>query len=186
MNPKHIMVDLETLGTDDNSAILQIGAVRFDPNTGAISTAEGWFRQKVQLTCPFIGKIDADTVRWWMTQDKEAQRRVFTETPHDLPLPEALDAFAQWVQDQGGVDTVWANSPSFDLKLLQQAWHRCPTKEDYPFPFWKEMDFRTVKKIGQTLGVPQPIFTGVKHDALDDAYRQAIWCSNILQSLRKK
>lgn len=178
-----IMVDVETLGTGDNAPIIQIGAVRFDWAVSA-EAPEGWtsspygeFRQNVLWNSEGFGKIDADTLQWWLKQDGTTRRGVFDQE-HALSLNVALWSFFKWVRDGGDAWTVWANSPDFDLRLLRQACER--TEVPYEFTYRQPRDMRTLVKV---LGVDEdrPLRVGKKHDALDDAHHQARHVVNIMQ-----
>ena len=61
----HVMLDLETLGTSSNAAIIVVGAIFFDPKTGKTGVP---FYQIVKGPQDNNGIIDADTVLWWMAQ----------------------------------------------------------------------------------------------------------------------
>ena len=195
MNLPHIMFDLETLSVADDACIVQIGAVRFDPfaeERGLISTPEGEFRQQIELVSPppgthrgykreTIGVIDASTVLWWMRQSDDARRRVF-EDENRKPLSIVLYQFRAWVYDQGQPEHVWSDA-NFDWTLLRQAYTRLGIV--FPFAYRQCRDYRTLRMLGKMLGVEEPEFVGVQHDALDDAHHQAIHASNILRALKR-
>jgi hypothetical protein len=69
---RDLMLDLETMGTSPNAAIVAIGAVKFDPGTGELG---GRFYQVVDLASSVAAGcvIDPDTVLWWMRQSPEAR-----------------------------------------------------------------------------------------------------------------
>lgn len=189
----HLCFDLETLSTEDNACIVQIGAVRFDPfaeDRGLISTPEGEFRVNVLLRpqwpgakgCELetLGTLDADTVLWWMAQSEDARRRVFDD-PNRIELCRALKRFWGWVQSQGEPEHVWC-ALDFDMRILAQACKRLGTV--FPFNRKAGRDYRTIRWVGEMLGVEQPEFVGVRHDALDDSHHQAIHTSNVLRKLK--
>jgi exodeoxyribonuclease VIII len=61
----NVMVDLETMGNGPAAAIVAIGAVEFDPDTGQLGRE---FYREVDLEDSAFrgGVIDASTVLWWM------------------------------------------------------------------------------------------------------------------------
>ena len=75
-----IMIDLETLATSTDAAILTIGAVKFDPFGSELKEpAMESFYVKVDLdSCDRIGLVtNDDTIAWWASQSKEAQEAAF-------------------------------------------------------------------------------------------------------------
>jgi DNA polymerase III epsilon subunit-like protein len=195
------MLDLETLSTHDGAAILSIGAVRFAPfatkKSGLINTTDGAFHRVVNpRTTPLaeFGFIDYDTMRWWMKnltsddrEEREAAQRVFEPAETFLqPLRRVLEGFSSWFRDSSmPVEHIWANGASFDFRVLAQAYARCGL--EVPWRYGQERDFRTLKKnVAQLLGISEPTFTGVPHDAFDDAAHQAGWAITILRELKKR
>jgi hypothetical protein len=177
------MLDVETLSTGDNAAIIQVGAVRFDwvpcdeaPN-GWTSSPYGEFRQNVLWNSEGFGQIDVDTLLWWLKQDGTTRRGVFDQECA-LHLKTVLCAFFAWVRSGGDAWTVWANSPQDDLRWLRQACERAGV--EYEFTYRQPRDMRTLVKV---FGVEddRPLRVGKKHDALDDAHHQALHVVNIMQ-----
>jgi hypothetical protein len=67
----HVMVDLETLSTKSNAAILAIGAVKFTPEKGVYDN----YYQVVTTPPETEGfHISTETLEWWTKQSAEAQR----------------------------------------------------------------------------------------------------------------
>lgn len=191
----NVMVDVETLGLAPNSAIVQIGAVRFDPfmgEKGTISSPEGSFNFHTKLTAnPRIdGDLDVGTVLWWLKQDKDAQVRVFqpAREPTDHILF-GIQQFAIWLR-QLPFRYVWAAGPQFDLMLLKVTWERAINQNlvqgdrAWPITYGVERDFRTLKHVGRMLQFPEPLRVGTKHDALDDAHHQAAVAVEFLRRLK--
>jgi DNA polymerase III epsilon subunit-like protein len=171
---KHVMLDLETLGTGDHAAIVQIGACVFDSRE--ISST---FRRNIYLGSENLGNIEGDTLRWWMGQSPDAIASVLQSTER-APLRIALEDFRSWLV--GDRFAIWANSPSFDLRLLRQAYERCGLEP--PWKFYQEMDHRTMKHLGRLLNVPRLQFEGTKHDALVDTINQARYLMAVLKELK--
>lgn len=74
---KHIMLDLETMGSGSHAAIVAIGAVVFSPSSSEIESNE--FYAVVDLnSSAHYGNLDASTVQWWLQQDHEA-RAIFND-----------------------------------------------------------------------------------------------------------
>ena len=176
------MLDLETLGTTPDSAILAIGAVIFDPLT---KTCGPEFYQVVDITSSSrFGKMDPETIKWWMAQGREA-RNVFSDSNAVL-LEEALQLFSWFVATNGGHELrVWGNGAGFDNVILTYAYRACGLTPPWNFRF--DRDVRTIVELGiEVLGInPKKNQTtrGVAHNALDDAKFQARYVSNIYCAL---
>jgi hypothetical protein len=176
MDFPNIMIDIETLGTEDHAAILQIGAVRFDIyDAGIIGPDE--FSCQVHWDSDTFGTIEPSTLQWWLQQDADVRSRVFRQGDA-VSLPAALRSLDDWVMRGGQLHGVWACPPNFDLRLLRQAYKRSDMA--YRFPFWKERDMRTVREVFGTVH-DKPEFVGDKHDALDDARFQAQFLINTIR-----
>lgn len=158
-----VMVDIESLGTEPGAAVLSIGAVVFDTD---VDTDRTFYREVSLQSNEAAGlTFDADTIEWWLGQSEEA-KGVLTGGDD---LADVLEAFAAWFGDVDH-DEVWANSPTFDCRLLGAAFDAVDV--DVPWEYYEERDFRTLGTL--------PVFVdarsehdGVDHDALDDAVGQA-------------
>jgi exodeoxyribonuclease VIII len=116
-----LMIDLETLGTGPDAAIVSIGALHFDRHSANLHQAvsfyrviglEGWSHYE-------FGEIDASTFRWWLGQSKAAQDSLFSAEAQRAAVSPlgALDGLCQFIEESKP-DAVWANSPNFDIRLL--------------------------------------------------------------------
>lgn len=177
---KHVMVDIETMGTGNNAAIMSIGACYFDPSTGKIGDT---FHQEVNLVSSVNAgcELDASTVVWWMGQSDEARAK-FKRNEKARPLIVVVDNFMKFA---GGFNNqVWGNGSTFDNIIIKNAAEKC----DIPvsWKFWNDRDVRTIVEIGKAIGIDPKRdvpFDGVAHDALDDAKHQAKYVSIIWQAL---
>jgi hypothetical protein len=169
---RDLMIDLETMGTGHNSAILSIGAVAFDPMEG--TRANTTFYAVLNLkSCTDLGlKIDADTLMWWMKQSEQARDDWVNPGDDPVNLEDALFSFESYMANT--LDCVprnalvWANAPSFDCGLMADAYAAC--SRALPWKYYNERCFRTVKSLAKVSAFP---FVGRKHNALDDALHQA-------------
>lgn len=158
MPKNRVMVDIETLGLDRDSAILSIGAVRFDEN----ELGEEFHVLIDQRSCQEAGlSVDLETLDWHLLQGTFQGR----ELTDGRGLEWALQAFVDWY---GYADTIWANSPSFDCEALEYAGDLVGV--EMPWHFSDERDVRTVKNLSCAV---EPEFDGTEHHALDDAKHQA-------------
>ncbi|ECL8477689.1 3'-5' exoribonuclease [Salmonella enterica] len=171
----NVMIDIETTGTQHHSAIVSVAIAIFNLLTGEIF-AEEYIRIRWKEDCKICGgKIDPDTVEWWLKKSPEARAELIT-SDDQLPLSDALMRLFEFIRkhcDEGPV-YVWSKSPSFDLSLIKDAAERCciPSSE-IPWQFWNERDVRTIEGIAALLSIPLPYGKNdVTHHALGDVRGQ--------------
>ena len=171
----NVMVDLETMGNGPRAAIVAIGAVEFDPDSGKIGRE---FYQEIYLEDSVAngGVIDASTVLWWMQQGDVARAAVYSKDGINL-LP-ALLQFAQWLRECGPGVKVWGNGSPFDNVILRSAYSALHM--DAPWEFWNDRCYRTLKNLRPDIGFARG---GTHHNALDDAITQARHAIAILSDL---
>jgi len=172
-----IMIDLETLGTTADAAIVSIGAVRFDLDGGLVfdgSEASGGIADYFYTALHVDSQhrhISTDTITWWMGQTVDAQS-VFSD-PKKCGLEPALMDLADWIKDglfTAVKPTVWSNGADFDLPMLAHAYKQVGLK--LPWAPYAARCYRTYKNLpdARTIKVER---TGQHHNALDDAIYQA-------------
>lgn len=171
---KNIMLDLETMGTRCNSAIVAIGAVEFDEDLGIIDR----FYETVDLqSCLDKGlDITGATVMWWMKQSEEARRDICKD---NIPLKDALKAFQDWI-GKGNIQ-IWGNGAAFDNAILKNAYTKF--KVDNPWPHWSDRCYLTIKNSYPKVELKR---TGTFHNAVDDAESQANHLIQIVQKSKLK
>jgi hypothetical protein len=164
----HFMVDLETMGLRDNSAIISIGVVQFDERlVGRL------FYTNVSLSdCVAHGLVtDQSTVDWWLKQSEEA-RLAWQTNPTNL-----LDALTQFVaylrlctdNDMSKV-RLWGNGAGFDNVLLKNAFKAVDADE--PWKYYNNRCYRTMSGVFKLDDDETPPRVGTYHNALDDAMTQ--------------
>lgn len=154
---RHLMLDLETLGTKPGCVIVSIGACFFSQ-----SGIEEKYYQPIDIRDSSM-KIDAGTVAWWMGQS-EAARAVFSD-PSATGIIPALTGFSAFVEQD---ILLWGHGASFDGPILQAAYEHCGMTA--PFKFYNFRDTRTLYDIAQVFPEREK---GTHHNALDDAIAQA-------------
>lgn len=172
-----IMIDLETLATTPDAAILTIGAVRFDLDGNEIETPEmKSFYVKVDLeSCTELGlTISDDTLAWWAKQSAEAQEEAFSE--HDRT--HIKDAMSDLYKFCWGAKRVWSHGAGFDIPICEHIFRKI--NKGYPWNFWAVRDTRTVFDLGIDPTRP-PV---LKHHALEDAWNQAVGVQNVVRKLK--
>ncbi len=171
----HCMIDIETLGTRPDAAVLQIGAVMFDPHDGGQLHNGKGFNQFVTLQHDGGGgSVDHDTLCFWL-QEPGASRLGNNLMVNAQPMTVVLDMLDRWPLDLFGVEWgtvqgVWAKPVDFNLPILRSAYARCG--RDAP---WNRRATRDARTLFSITGHPEVDMTGFRlHDALDDAIVQAM------------
>ncbi|BDO96160.1 exonuclease [Escherichia coli] len=178
----HLMIDLETMGTNTNAPIVVIGAVFFDPQTGEIGPV---FYIVVSLTDAMnTGAVpDGGTIEWWLKQSSEARAAILTD---QVKLRDALSRFREFINEYSDEKfvQVWGNGATFDNAILRTSYERL----DIPCPwrYCNDRDVRTIVELGKTIDFDARTvipFEGVRHNALDDARHQAKYVTATIQKL---
>lgn len=175
---KNVMVDLETLSTRPNAAIVSIGAVFFDKDEGLGEEFE--YALDLDYQVKELGRhIAPGTVKWWLDQTAAA-KAVFKRPT--VGVYSALDAFINFLgQPAERIDIkVWGNGASFDNVILGDLYYAAGMEQ--PWQFWNDRCFRTLKS--EARGIMPPPFVGTAHNALADAKHQAQWAIQILRNGR--
>ncbi|END8356411.1 3'-5' exoribonuclease, partial [Escherichia coli] len=175
----HLMIDIETMGKNPNAAIISIGAIFFDPQTGDMGPE---FSKTIDLDTAG-GVIDRDVIKWWLKQSREAQSAILTD---EIPLDDALLQLREFIAENSGefFVQVWGNGANFDNVILRRSYER----QGIPCPwhYHNDRDVRTIVELGKAIdfdartAIP---FEGERHNALDDARYQAKYVSAIWQKL---
>jgi hypothetical protein len=172
-----IMIDLETLATSTDAAILTIGAVKFDPFGSELKEpAMDSFYCKVDLdSCDELGLVtNDDTIAWWANQSKEAQAAAFDPDGRI----HIRDAFQQLYKFCWGAKRVWSNGVGFDIIICEHVFKKL--NKAVPWKFWETRDVRTAFDLG--INPQRPPVTA--HHALEDAWNQAVGIQNVYNTLR--
>lgn len=168
----HLMIDIETLGTEPDAAILSIGAVFFDVRIHAL----GGLYTVIKKDCPdnMCRMHDKATLDWWEKQSPEA-RQVFVDAESDkaISLGQALQTLNLFIGKKK--PKVWSNGATFDLMILENAYRQMKIKT--PWSFRDHRCYRTLKSLQPNLKAKR---IGTYHNAEDDACYQAICASKIL------
>lgn len=177
-----LMIDIETLGTGSNAAVVQLAAAWFergDPNT------QGEFSIYMKPTAGT--ETDIDTVFWWLEQDYEARLRLLDGVKDAVYDTVAYYKFTQWVGriPEESDTLIWCQGMDFDIPLVRNGITRCMQNpiiidgEPLLSPLFNPMDHRRGRdtRTAYTLAAydykAEPLKEGEeKHDALTDVRRQ--------------
>lgn len=172
---KHLMVDLETLATSPDAAILTIGAVLFDPYSTRIYD-KLYMRVDLDSVTALGMKIDDATIEWWSKQSAAAQEEAFGED-NRIPIEEAIEKFHKFAWNS---EAFWSHGSIFDINILD-TYYRKLSKAP-PWNYWQIRDTRTVFDLGFDPELPKV----TAHNALEDANAQAIGVQTIMRKIGRR
>lgn len=168
---KDLMLDLETLSSSNNGAIIQIGACYFDWDG---NIGEKFLKNTVPDK---FFDLSVDTINWWFTNKDSVIKSLTTDR---IKLNEALDQFREFSKK---AENVWSHA-TFDFVLLMNAYDKLNIKK--PFGFRATRDIRTLVHLAET-SYDHAERTDEKHNALADCVYQVGYCVkafNILKSVK--
>lgn len=148
---KDLFVDIETLGTKQDSVILSLGmiAVNLSEEFGYDDIEKFFIKFDAKDQKERLGrKVYKDTVEWWKKQDKKVQESQLKAYNTDVSLEEGLTQAAAWMKNVEGYHSkdswVWTRGlmESFLLEHACEQVGRSPL-----FPFNKVRDVRTAVDI---------------------------------------
>ena len=156
------MIDLETLATTPDAAILTIGACLFDPRGADIHKT---FYARIQLETQekYNRVINEDTLAWWSKQDKQIQEDAFGEGEDRIDLKDAMKKLYTFGL---GTTNVWSHGAIFDVVIVENI---CQSfQQAVTWKFWEVRDTRTLFDLANI-----SVRIEGKHNALTDAVAQA-------------
>lgn len=189
----HLMLDVETLGTDSRAVVLSLGSVFLSPGfpsfymSFADATTPGGM-DNINYQIDFLERsVSADTLAWWlMKAPQQSREATFCPKPvHVRPVYEGLEEWIEWIDDHlpEEQDTliVWGNGAAFDQPIIESLMNDVGIRA--PWKFWDTRCYRTMKALYKHIPRPVP---EIPHHALHDALAQAKHLDLILKSLEAK
>lgn len=176
----HAMLDLETLGQSSNAFIVQICITTFSLDDPTYSR-KSWSTNIDVWRLQVGSESDQSTIQWWQSQDRDVRSRVMGGLQ---TLPNALTELMEWVLAQGKIDYLWANSPSFDCVILDNACKRNHIDNKLP-KFWAWRDMRTVVALANDMGAELPKLRNT-HDAEQDVINQISLVEKAIDFINQK
>lgn len=162
LNKNNIMLDLETLSTDNDSVIISIGAVKFNEK----EILDRFYEVIDINSCLDLGmSVSDDTFMFWLKQPLEAKQDILSNRKIDIKT--ALKLFTKWC---GYDPQVFGNGAAFDNVIISSAYKLC--KLERPWRYSNNLCFRTLKRLYPDIEIT---FNGVKHKSVDDAEWQALY-----------
>lgn len=164
----NVMIDLETLSTRMDAAILSIGAVRFDSD----KIGEKFYTAVTVDSNTERGRhVSGATLAWWMGQSADA-RAVFTDA-QAIHISAALCVLSSFL---GPEAIVWGNGANFDISILQHAFEQ--QGMSVPWKYNNVRCLRTIRNLDGAKECVQVPENTCAHNALADAEWQARWLQN--------
>ncbi len=175
MTCNNVMIDLETLSTLGDAAVIQIAARAFDPETDEMGAAFCEFVSKP------VGHIDPLTVAWWLQNPSAAA--IGAGMSNGVPTGAACLGLCQWFAGLGvEVVQVWCHG-GIDFPWLEYAFAKSGCGR-LPWSYNLHRDTRTVYAVAPG-GMPDvPPDPDHAHDARYDCVRQITQLRGALRSLR--
>lgn len=168
-----LMLDLETLSTEHNAAILSIGITTLVTNSSQRPQSFYVKINPADVSKPVYGfDISHDTMEWWKNQEAETRDEAFSGSS---TVYESLTGLSNWITGvtEGKDFLIFGNGATFDLTILRNAFDTL----NIPVPFtqFQEHCYRTIKTMFPVIyahAEKNHPRTG-KHNALEDARWQA-------------
>ena len=154
-----VMVDLETLGTEPDSTIIQISAAAFDITTGDICATYDRIAD-ISKNPSYEMTVSGETLKWWLNTDKQLLQELINRGTAGPTSGELVDDFQKWLSSINvmGDLHLWGNGILFDNLFLKQQ-----MGENYPVRFTNDRDMRTIVDLMMTK-------TGLNYHELKQKY----------------
>lgn len=181
----HLLLDIETLGTDPNAVVLSIACVPFvlEVHTyfGELVPAGFYVKLDVQEQIKTHHRsIEDGVMKWWKKQPKDVFDAMVRPSSEDMSMKEGLTLLNKFVS---GIKSyhfnksyVWSRGNNFDFPILKSLYQAAGI--GLPYNDWRVRDVRTAIDImaGTDNGQYNLRFGGdgfIAHNPLHDAAMDA-------------
>lgn len=175
---KDVMLDFETLGNGTNKCVCQVAAIYFENKTGELGKE---FKSNIDAASHIAigGRIDADTVYWWLQQSDSARKSI---TPYrtdqcNTDIIHVMTNLNEFLKD---ATRIWSHA-TFDFVTLNETLKQCNIKPSYSYKMG--LDLRTLVYLAG-VKVDKTPREGTHHDALDDCKHQVKYCVKSLNAIK--
>lgn len=180
----HVMIDLETMSSNSNAAIVSIGACTFSVKHG-VNPVKFYINVSLQDCMKYGLHVDGNTVMWWLKQSEEARSALQADEKALLyvqpsKLSDALTELERFLNYRMHEYKIWGNGAAFDNVVLANAYRALG--DFMPINFRNDSCYRTMKNMFPHVPIPER--KGTHHNALDDAVFQAEHLIEIFKHLR--
>ena len=182
----NIALDLETVSTERNAGILQIGAVipRFDrlelpPSFAHTFSVTIRYEDVLDMVSKAHCHLDDGTMQWWQKQDPETRKEVFSG---QCSYVDAMRLFCEWIdyvrESSGHEVAIWGNGSDFDNPILTNSLDACGIHG-----VWKYYNNRDLRTLRALLPIDIKSIPNIKpHTALSDAKHEADIMDRIVET----
>lgn len=193
-----IMLDLETLGTNNSPVILQLSAVPFDIENDKLYPEDAFNELINPQSCAKIGlntrgeNSNGTALDFWLKQDPEVFQKVVLDAfLHGKPVIDVLTAFTKWCESMKkkyDCDNlkIYGNGPAADCVWVRSAYEGAKLKA--PTMYWDDNCVRTFVDIGRRVLKTNPKDTtkriGAHHNAIWDCNNQILWVLDIVAKMK--
>lgn len=169
----NIMIDIETLGLDYNSVVIQIAAVKFDWDGSIIEIFDRKLNHKEQLEKGCT--VNQSTVDWWKKQNTEILKDILEKAE---PTENVLRDFCSFISKR---DIIWS-SANFDIPILTHILSKYGMQT--PWYYWDCKDVRTLSWMANINPKLDYAYSKEKtHNAVDDCKFQIKYCCDAMEIL---
>lgn len=163
----HLVLDIETLSTDVNAVVTQVGWVMIHVDGEGFAQVAPCEIKGKSVNVSYREQLKAGreisdvTLNWWLQQDRDVFAATVNQASAVPPerLYEDLAHLCRWEK----FETVWAYGASFDFAILRSLWgNRTP---------WSYRQERCARTFSNMFNVRPP--AGPSHLASEDAMQTA-------------
>lgn len=174
-----VMIDIETFGNKPSSVIVAIGAVMFDPQhppQDSVDMKERFYAC-VDARSQKGRTMDADTIYWWLQQDRLAIAALLND---QKPIGDCLVAFTSFLT-ANKPKKAWCYGATFDHVILDDVFTQLGLIN--PVHYRDRLDMRTFIELMPKVPRPNPP-NAVAHNAIHDCMIQAKWMQHCYAAMR--
>jgi hypothetical protein len=162
----HIMIDIETLGTNPDCVILSVGAVKFDPFGTTVPQHKTLWRPNIDQQLEAGRTVDEGTLEWWSKQAADIRENAFS-TDDRIDLDDFFKSLNRYMT---GADKIWCQGPQFDMVIIEDLYRQFDHHRNWAY--WQVSDCRTIFNMMPV--DPRKAIQQNLHRADEDAYWQAV------------
>lgn len=170
----NLMLDLETVSTENDAGIISIALVPF----AFPETIPHFYQKPTVVGQESMGfHLSSSTMDWWQKQATAAKNEAFSGTQHITEILASLESYFAELPLPTKQVFIWGNGSDFDNVILRNAFDRCGIP--VPWEFRNNRCYRTLSAMFPVVERRPFPGAGVKHTALYDAQIQALHAEDI-------